>query len=149
MNAPTNELPKQDPYTTYDYNVGADRITAVENKKYKIEYLDATVQALAFQRILENPFNEELRAAVLSGQVRMPRHVPKLKVTYHKNDGETNNEVNALSREKTIEFARNAIVKWGNNAEKVLSATDTGALYWNVIHHFGNFNNFSLNGVQS
>jgi hypothetical protein len=107
------------------------------------------VQSLALQRILENPFNTQLQGALFCGQLQASRQVlmPKLKVTYHQNDDDIQCKVSALTKEKTIEFAKKALARWGSEAEKVLSATETGCLYWNVIHHFGSFNAFLLNVV--
>ena len=48
-----------------------------------------------------------------------------------------------ISREKTIEFASKCIETWGREyAEKVLSASITGSLYFHVIYHFESFENF-------
>lgn len=141
MNSPTNNLPMQDPYTTYDYTVGTVRNNAEISEQYEIEYVDETAQALAFQRVLNNRFNEQLRAEFSNQQGRGLEKVlkPKLKI---KIDGHFKREVNALTRAKTVELAKNAVEKWKDEAKEVLNAAKTGTLYWNVIYYFGDFDTF-------
>jgi hypothetical protein len=140
MCAPANALPARDEYTAYDYEVGKDRLDAVANKKYEIKYLSREVQALAFERVLNNPHNVELRLAVSNGQCNRGAALnPQLEITYWKNDKAIKKQVNALSLSKTQELTGTIVARWGNDAEKLLSASETGALYWNIIHHFGAF----------
>lgn len=144
MSLPNNTLPLKDQYTSYDYTLGAERLSAVENKQVQIEYLNETIQALAFQKILNNPFNDQLRFTVagLPCQIAEQALRPKLKITYPGNAGDIKSEVNALSRKQTIEFSRLNVERWEDEAEKVLSATETGSLYWNILYHFGSFKSF-------
>lgn len=120
MISATIEFPLNDQYTTYDYDIGINRRLSVEKKN--------------------TPLNIWMKLSNVYVVL-----VPKLRITYHKNETVINDEVNAFTRQKTIEFANSAIMKWGNDAEKVLSASKTGALYWNIIHHFGDYSIFLKN----
>lgn len=144
MNSVTNALPTKDEHTTYDYSVGAARVSAVGRKDYRIEYVSREERLATLARLMNNPCNEQLREAVHSSPRYMYKKaaIPQLKVTYLKNGGTIVDSVNALTRGKTIEYANKTVVKWGQEAEKVLSATSTGCLYWNVLHHFGSFADF-------
>ena len=51
-------------------------------------------------------------------------------------------DVSFIRKDKTIEFAEKHIKKHGcENAEKILSSTETGCLYFNIIYHFQTFDN--------
>lgn len=139
MQPNTHILPKEDPYTVYDYDVGQERMAIANSKHYKIE-CDAIFD------IVNNPFNANFCNAFYSAKNVEVR--PKLKVTYCKNNETICKEVTAITKEKTREFAKNAFDKWQSDTEIVLSSSDTGALYWNVIYHFGSFNAFVNDGVE-
>lgn len=144
MISPAIELPKQDQYTTYDYDIGASRVSAVDSNQYNIKYLNTDEQFASFVEILNNPLNSELREVFERGAIKRSSLYPKLQVTYKKNDSCEYDEVNALTKDKTREFAKKSFLQWGVNSEKVLSSSSSGALYWNIIHHFGDFNRFRL-----
>lgn len=56
-------------------------------------------------------------------------------------------EVTLLPKHKTMEFAADHIKRLGKDEQK-LSASGTGALYWNIIFHYHTFDNLCRNIPQ-
>lgn len=126
------QLPTRDQHTTYDYEIGRKRRKM--SKSGHIKFSEETFYS-APQSTLR--FLEDFRAFEDS----YPRLVKRKLVVY--NETEQLSTVNLLSKDITKSFALKAIEKWGKDfASKVLSSTETGSLYWNIIHHYGSFKNF-------
>ena len=123
-------LPTQDQWTTYDYDVGAKRIAnAGEDKYHFLPFMDFECPGMPF--IIN--FNDQLEYMKKHGG----KVSSKLQVT---GPEEFSADFKLISKQKTVEFATKSIEKWGREyAEKVLSATETGSLYYHVIHHFGSY----------
>lgn len=99
---PSAALPTKDQYTTYDYDVGAKRMS--DAREGKLKFLERL------------PGNLLVTGPGLDKKLRL---VPK---------------------DKTLKFATRSIYEWGREyAEKVLSATETGSLYFNILHHYGSY----------
>ncbi len=66
---------------------------------------------------------------------------PKLRVTYPSGRCGV---LRFITKEYTLEFAEKHILKHGReNAEKILSSTETGSLYFHIIYHYGTFDNLA------
>ena len=113
------QLPTKDKYTTYNYEVGKERMSLAQNETN--HFIPVTTYYCG-RHISTRPLYSISR---------------KLWVFI---DKKPLVEINLLPEEKTIEFSQKSIAKWGKEyAEKVLSATETGALYWNIIYHFHSY----------
>ncbi|MCB1149258.1 MAG: hypothetical protein KDK48_03760 [Chlamydiia bacterium] len=118
-------LPTQNPYTKYDYELGAARRAA------KVSFLVITAIDCPGMPFIVN-FSEQLEYIATH-----PHKIePRLSVV--KGDG--SEEVRLLSAEVTKKFALQHFQKWGSETETVLSSSETGALYWNIRYHFENLN---------
>jgi hypothetical protein len=133
MNNVSQNLPVKDEWTTYDYDVGAKRMADAKEGKFKfLELTDFDCPGMPF--IIN--FSDQMEY--------MKSHpttvTSKLWVT---GPDDFSVELKRLTREKTIHFANKSIAKWGKeDTEKVISATQTGSLYFHMIHYFGSYDNY-------
>lgn len=112
----TDQLPIRDKYCTYNYTRGEERVTLAARDRIKfIRY---------FAHDPRGYVNQNYLMCNLDNQVQ--------------------SHVKLLPKDQTIQFALESIQKWGViDAEKVLSATPTGSLYFNILHHFGSYYHFA------
>lgn len=125
-------LPIGDPYTAYDYEVGKKRRKSAHNGSITFHEEKTYLAPDGLLRVAED-FQAFERFH--------PRQVKRKLNVF--NDGERVTQVNLLPKDLTMEYALKAINKWGKDyASKVLSSTETGSLYWNILYHYGTFQNF-------
>lgn len=126
-------LPVKDEWTTYDYELGAQRMANSREGKYQL--MSATDYNCAGMPFIIN-FNDQLEY-MRTHPTTVSR---KLLIT---GPHDFSSELKFISKEKTTEFAKKTIAKWGQEyLEKVLSATQTGSLYFHVLYHFGSCEKF-------
>ena len=116
------KFPEKDEFTFYDYRIGRERMRLVREGKLRFEsyVVLAPSHGLFFQSTMQTR-----------------------QMTVVLNESYSVTKVNHVPKEKCLEFAEVCITKWGKeNSEKILSATKTGSLYWNIIHNFDSFDLF-------
>ncbi|MFQ5729269.1 MAG: F-box protein, partial [Waddliaceae bacterium] len=111
-----SQFPKEDVKTTYNYKVGKERMTLV--RQNRIEF---------------------------KTNIRTPR-LPKYLWVYKREHLRVSDnkkllcKVHLIAAHRILQLARDSIDKWGEDgAEKVLSASETGLVYWNILYTFGSF----------
>lgn len=80
---------------------------------------------------------EERRRSVEENQIRFEQKDKSLVVFLNE---KRLTSVRYLPPQVTANFATTSMNKWGEKQfERVLSSTETGALYWNIIYHYEKF----------
>lgn len=112
-------LPIRDAWTTYDYEEGCTRRKHIKEGKIKISPI------------------------ILIDCPDLPIGPSKCYQVLRVESEGNSQQLKFLSCTKTREFALTAIEKWGKiNAELVLSATETGSLYYHIIYYYRSYENF-------
>ena len=115
-------LPKEDIHTKYDYDIGEKRRRSVQDEKVQISVTSILIDQLGL-------------------------HWSKLCI---KGPEEIKYCKNYLPKELTEEFLIKNVKNWGKKyCEKIMSSSETGSLYWHMIHHFGSFEYFLKSHGQS
>jgi hypothetical protein len=114
------ELPKQDQFTTYDYELGDKRRAGVEHNGL---HLEVNQEAGRFPRL-----KGHIDFSVLGNTELHSRE---------------DLDLACLGEKQVRDFGVRSLARWGKgDAEKVLSATSTGSLYFNIVFRYGSFAEF-------
>jgi hypothetical protein len=129
----TVQLPAQDPFTSYDYALGESRRKITHNGNIVFSFNETLIPYSLASMNIEEKLNWL--------QLRRPTKINRRLVVVAAGTFESS-EVSLLTKCRTAHLAAIHLRKWGKQyGEIVLSSTETGSLYWNVIHHFRSFAN--------
>jgi len=128
------KLPDKDQHTSYDYKLG-------ERRRAAIGTLNLKVCCTRDQPIV---INGDLPRIQEYTELHSKPHTPYLVGTLYFEDTKEYEfvHIRQLDMAHVLEFAQKSVDKYGViDAEKVLSSTDTGSLYYQMIHNFHDFGN--------